>query len=899
VDYVELTVCHTQPIVSDASNHYSDTSKAGRQSVSSYKGLFLSALATMSLLTISSRHHGQPQTNTVIFHESKVISRLVPAPTHQEIHGSHGTRVTVNNLFGNMPVRVKHRASTLQRPEDVDKEWEGLKRMIVALALSNARLQKLRLSDKDRTHTLHIRLPHTPADILQSETTDSDILRLQTIFAQSGLISSTGANEWVRMSANTLEVAVKAYVALSSSPTKLNQFISLGINPVYNAHSNTNVLYNEINQVFTASDFGLSETSSENIMPEGRGPKLKGVVRGAKRWPMFYLRIDVKKPWEIFPNDETAIESDRTLQHITEILHAMFYQFLQQHHYRPRKRRRVLKEASSTPHPRDAAATSSSQRTRDISSISSIRGVPATAPTEAFDSGVKIPAPSRKQWSHYFNNFTSWSRVKSGDNKAVKDLLSCRPREHGHPGTVAFPSEVDRPVNVSSWFENQPLVEANSARHSEQETADGLIPWVDPSTNSVVLVNSRTGQCSAGHTRNDRPNTSIGVIRPRSAGPLMRESIKRPQSAPARSESAWYENLVNHWSNPVFSRLEQPIMSIETDSVFGDYSTRNNLQGCQHRSWDLARGTEAVDKSSGKLSRKGLAEARVIAQVDRKFILVRMPMAEEHRFEDGKSDKMLVLFDQHAADERCRLENLLSDMFTIDEEGDSASTSIRVHTLPTPIQYPIQENEMTPFKVYSKYFSSWGCHYKIEQVLIDTTKKRPTIRIEALPHVIAERCRLEPKLFVDLLRKEIWSRAGERVPLPRSSTTTTTPNTGSAIQFPFPWLHWLAGCPEGITDLISSRACRSSIMFNDPLSMEECKSLISRLSHCAFPFQCAHGRPTMIPIVVVDRHHHHYHPCLPVLPVEHEGDSDSYYFRGREVQKETGFFEAFKKWTSA
>lgn len=38
-------------------------------------------------------------------------------------------------------------------------------------------------------------------------------------------------------------------------------------------------------------------------------------------------------------------------------------------------------------------------------------------------------------------------------------------------------------------------------------------------------------------------------------------------------------------------------------------------------------------------------------------------------------------------------------------------------------------------------------------------------------------------------------------------------------------------------------------MFNDELTEEECKQLVRRLSRCAFPFQCAHGRPSMVPLV--------------------------------------------------
>jgi len=33
-----------------------------------------------------------------------------------------------------------------------------------------------------------------------------------------------------------------------------------------------------------------------------------------------------------------------------------------------------------------------------------------------------------------------------------------------------------------------------------------------------------------------------------------------------------------------------------------------------------------------------------------------------------------------------------------------------------------------------------------------------------------------------------------------------------------------------------------AIMFNDPLSIEQCERLMIQLSETAFPFQCAHGR---------------------------------------------------------
>ena len=35
-------------------------------------------------------------------------------------------------------------------------------------------------------------------------------------------------------------------------------------------------------------------------------------------------------------------------------------------------------------------------------------------------------------------------------------------------------------------------------------------------------------------------------------------------------------------------------------------------------------------------------------------------------------------------------------------------------------------------------------------------------------------------------------------------------------------------------------------MFNDELTRLDCEKLVGKLAKCAFPFQCAHGRPSMV-----------------------------------------------------
>lgn len=53
-----------------------------------------------------------------------------------------------------------------------------------------------------------------------------------------------------------------------------------------------------------------------------------------------------------------------------------------------------------------------------------------------------------------------------------------------------------------------------------------------------------------------------------------------------------------------------------------------------------------------------------------------------------------------------------------------------------------------------------------------------------------------------------------------------------------------------------------AIKFNHILSKEECCSLVSSLSSCQLPFQCAHGRPSIIPIADL---HHFYVSCWKVI----------------------------------
>ena len=121
------------------------------------------------------------------------------------------------------------------------------------------------------------------------------------------------------------------------------------------------------------------------------------------------------------------------------------------------------------------------------------------------------------------------------------------------------------------------------------------------------------------------------------------------------------------------------------------------------------------------------------------------------------------------------------------------------------------------------------------------------LEVLTLPPTIVERCTAAPKVLIEMMRSEAWNR-GDKVSKAssHSSAQATKHATGQA------WLRRIGTCPRGILDMLNSRACRSAVMFNDKLSLQDCQKLVKSLARCAFPFQCAHGRPSMIPLVELD-----------------------------------------------
>ncbi|EWG50515.1 DNA mismatch repair protein MLH3 [Fusarium verticillioides 7600] len=668
-----------------------------------------------------------------------------------------------------MPVRVKQRVIFTERSA-LDKECSKLIRAIIGLLLAWPYGVSVSLKNAGTQREMRFR----PAD-------KSDIMsKTSRLLTQAGLADSDDADTWVPVSASCGPISVKGAISTNPVATRRSQFISLGIHPVSNEFG-TDVLYEEVNRTFGNSSFGVIDGDEDH---NGNSPKLEEFTgrdlksrKGIERWPMFYLKISTEG-LEGLDSPDRLDSQGQTLSAIIDLLKATCYGFLKKHHFRPQKVRLAPEESLfSTAR---TLGRSKKPKKQPASSSNSSRASSVAPVSRSGSLGPRADSP-----------FEGWHRVKVGRAtplSATSKATDVRTKMR----------QESRLVGEGGKLLRKPFDEPSPEPEDEKAGS---------SANSGVI----SGTCTTDDTTGGGDTSSSVTCQ----GAQKRD--KHP--------SKWLQGVISSWENPIFHPVEPSVPCI-------DGPAQDQLHACGHGSVHVGFETGSMSLS-GRISRHALARATVIEQVDRKFILVKLPLerAVSGTLAHEKQSSALVMLDQHAADERCQLEDLMASYFAHDPSTNQTSSVIE--PLNRPVIFEVSKEEWRFLEQYRDYFAAWGITY---QTPISSQNK---IIVTGLPPSIIERCRLEPRLLIELLRTEVWRNVDSSVPLARPSTTTPDK----------PLISRFNGCPRGILELLHSRACRSAIMFNDVLSVNQCEHLIDRLSRCAFPFQCAHGRPSMAPLI--------------------------------------------------
>src|SRR6266536_3423422 len=214
----------------------------------------------MSLVSISSRHHSYRSHNAISMHKSEIVFRQTPMSQQQHLlHFEHGTRVTVRDLFGSMPVRVKQRAIVAEKQHGNMKEWEGLKRDVVALLLSWQNRVSVTLREIGTNQKTIIR---APGSLTTPYGRNIDVSRVCSILSQTSLMLPDEKSSWIAIGASTPKLEISGAISLIPSATKDVQFLSLGIQPLFAAHGQS-ILHDELNRLFLNSAFGNEEEIGE------------------------------------------------------------------------------------------------------------------------------------------------------------------------------------------------------------------------------------------------------------------------------------------------------------------------------------------------------------------------------------------------------------------------------------------------------------------------------------------------------------------------------------------------------------------------------------------------------------------------------------------------------------
>jgi DNA mismatch repair protein MLH3 len=861
-------------------------------------GTFLASLAALSLLTIASHHHEYHSQNAITFHHSRVVERQLPAPAHHEVHGKHGTRVTVRNLFGNMPVRVKQRAVVATQKEELEKLWGGLKHDIVGLLLSWQGTVSVRVRDSENKTIFNLNTSGPSASVRADKNTEKAcsvrLYPLLNVLTQASYIAIDEWPSWVPASASTSTISVKGAISLDPAPSKHVQFISLGLQPL-SSNYGYNEIFDHINRLFALSSFGTVEEEAavddahdkmrrqldRRFKKDGYTNRQLKARKDVDRYPMFYLRVSLTEANERTISEDQLMGDQANLQNVLDILEAMIMQWLVVHHFRPRqprKSRDVPGTASSSFSEAVASDSSATQRHVSASQLAAPRSNSTAILTRKRKRSKD--SISREQSGKHHRAFAEWSRIKSGKSEFFNSLPA-RPKPKTQivvnkdvhsatqrpTGTESFASFTMKPIPQGAF--NVPTIQARLPTASEAPSADekendDSILWKDLKTGNTHVLNARTG-CAMSNVQS-RPNTdsSTSIFGPDQKSSS--KSIRLPNRASTAvvKPTPWLDDVLQNWENPVFQPSEQRIQQIPIDENKPNHDHDHSIHDCSRlASQALDANTTSI---SSKLSKESLQNAQVISQVDKKFILVKMKNTSHSH--DHQADDMLVLIDQHAADERVQVESLFEQLCTPLPSGADSYQSQLGHksrvasvTLEKPLNFAISAQEHSLFITHAARFATWGILYDVpinssQHETQKNGRRESLVSVTTLPPTIAQRCIADPRILISLLRSTVWSYAehGPVLPAPAPHIHSSLEEEGegegeSTAAEKTSWVRHLSTCPAALVNLINSRACRSAVMFNDELNLAECIHLVGKLARCVFPFMCAHGRPSMVPLV--------------------------------------------------
>ncbi|XP_021035060.1 DNA mismatch repair protein Mlh3 isoform X2 [Mus caroli] len=352
---------------------------------------------------------------------------------------------------------------------------------------------------------------------------------------------------------------------------------------------------------------------------------------------------------------------------------------------------------------------------------------------------------------------------------------------------------------------------ARSGSKSEEPSAY-CMDWqqhFDVTLGRMVYINRMTGLSTFVAPTDDIHTACTKDLTTVPVDVLLGNDAVDAAAAAAAAVSEPLQSLFSEWSNPVFARYPEVAVNVSSGQA-------ESLAVKIHNVLYPYRFTKEMIHS-----------VKVLQQVDNKFIACLMSTRMD---EDGRAGgNLLVLVDQHAAHERIRLEQLITDSYEKQGPQSAGRKKLLSSTIIPPLAITVSEEQRRLLRSYHKHLEDLG----LELLFPDASDS--LILVGKVPLCFVEREASELRRGRSTVTKSIVEELiREQVELLQT--------TGS-IQ---------GTLPLTVQKVLASQACHGAIKFNDRLSLEESCRLIEALSLSQLPFQCAHGRPSMLPLADLD-----------------------------------------------
>lgn len=333
---------------------------------------------------------------------------------------------------------------------------------------------------------------------------------------------------------------------------------------------------------------------------------------------------------------------------------------------------------------------------------------------------------------------------------------------------------------------------------------------------SELSANRTDAFCA--HTAQELTSHSlhVGKKRPRFADAVVLPIKRKPPSSTCFNPTSGSSNTALQLVQNAGSTSDMPSsinaqksfargLFLRSSPALDAYKWSNRCIGTRPRPSPTARVSKDETENSGNLfndkcisiGRETIETLRVVGQVEKKFIVVM------------DNNSTMYAIDQHAASERLLYERNLRETTT---------TNVKSWTLPRSRRINVSEDQKAVAEEQRTLLGEWGW-------TVGLTEGESTLELIQVP-----------QLFRLTGCESIVLRDPEQL---RSFLNSLLDGAARG------------GVPPPFNDAIASAACHAAVRFGDILSKSQCCTLVQSLAQCENPFVCAHGRPSIVPLVML------------------------------------------------